>query len=383
MVTAISLIVVSSLQTALLAFFAVRLRRALKAYEYRPPEQAIRAPGDLPSVSVCIPARNETHAMTQCLERVLASDYEKLEIIVFDDSSTDNTSALIRSFAHAGVRFVPGKELPEGWLGKNHALEILAREASGTYALFLDVDTFIRPQTVSRMVNEITSRKLEMFSVIPSREDTGRASVLAGTLRYFWRLVLSNRHRPAASCAAWMIDLDVLLGRLDGFRPYKGDVQPEAHVAARIAPGAYGCAISTPELGVSYEKRWSSQIETSRRLLYPMGGATWQGAALALGGLVLLNLPTLTILAGLVVGWGLAQVMALWLLMSFMAVYGAYAARVWRRNWWLGGLLWPYVIAQELVVYAQSVWGYARSTITWKGRPLTAAVQRADHYEIK
>lgn len=382
MVTAISLIVISSLQTALLALFAVRLRRALKAYEYRSPKDQ-KLPAKLPSVSVCIPARNETHAMTQCLERVLASDYEKLEIIVFDDSSTDDTSVLVRSFAHAGVRFVPGKELPEGWLGKNHALEILAREASGTYALFLDVDTFIKPHTVSRMVGEMTRRNLTMFSVIPSREDAGRVSVLAGTLRYFWRLVLSNRHRPAASCAAWMIDRDVLLGKLDGFTPYRGDVQPEAHIAARIESGAYGCAISTPELGVSYEKRWRSQIETSRRLLYPMGGATWRGAALALGGLVLLNLPLVTILASLVTGWGLAQVMALWLLMSFMAVYCAYTARVWRRNWWLGGLLWPYVIAQELVVYVQSVWGYAHRTITWKGRPLTAAVQRADHYEIK
>ena len=79
----------------------------------------------LPSVTVCIPARNEDHALTDCLHKVLASDYEKLEIIVVDDNSVDNTSVLIKSFAHAGVRFVAGSELPEGWLGKNHSLQML------------------------------------------------------------------------------------------------------------------------------------------------------------------------------------------------------------------------------------------------------------------
>src|ERR1700759_1043342 len=86
---------------------------------------------DLPSVSVCIPARNETHAMSQCLERVIASTYPKLEVIVLDDSSVDDTSVLIKAYAHAGVRFVEGSRLPKGWLGKNHALQGLLHEASG------------------------------------------------------------------------------------------------------------------------------------------------------------------------------------------------------------------------------------------------------------
>ena len=68
---------------------------------------------DLPTVSVCISARNETHAMTQCLERIVASDYPKLEVIVLDDGSRDNTSLLIKSFAHAGVRFIEGSSLPD------------------------------------------------------------------------------------------------------------------------------------------------------------------------------------------------------------------------------------------------------------------------------
>lgn len=127
-------ITISCVLTGILVLFTVQLWRSLKRTAV-PKLTEVSTTG--PSVSVCIPARNETHAMTQCLERVLASDYEKLEVIVFDDNSADDTSVLVKSFAHAGVRFIPGKKLPEGWLGKNHALEVLAQEASGTYIIFL------------------------------------------------------------------------------------------------------------------------------------------------------------------------------------------------------------------------------------------------------
>ena len=93
------------------AWHGIRLYRSMK--RSRLPDD-VPAAVDVPSVSVCIPARNETHAMAECLERVLASDYPKLEILVFDDNSADDTSTIIRSFAQEGVRFVAGTELPEG-----------------------------------------------------------------------------------------------------------------------------------------------------------------------------------------------------------------------------------------------------------------------------
>jgi glycosyltransferase involved in cell wall biosynthesis len=178
------IIVIYTLLTVLLGVlllsFAIRLELGIRRFRIR---RQYTPAIELPSVSVCVPARNETHAMTQCLERVLASDYPKMEIVVFDDESADDTSVLINSFAHAGVRFVPGTSLPEGWLGKNHALEVLAREASGTYVIFLDVDTHIQPDTISQLVGYMTSEHLEMTSVIPGRHDAWRPNVLFGHLR--------------------------------------------------------------------------------------------------------------------------------------------------------------------------------------------------------
>ena len=44
---------------------------------------------DLPTVTVAIPARNETKDLDDCLQSLLASNYPKLEIVVLDDCSQD------------------------------------------------------------------------------------------------------------------------------------------------------------------------------------------------------------------------------------------------------------------------------------------------------
>lgn len=328
---------------------------------------------DLPSVSVCIPARNETHAMTQCLERVIASDYPKLEIIVLDDSSVDDTSTLIKAFAHAGVRFVEGTPLPDGWLGKNHALQGLLDEASGSYILYIDVDTQIAPDTIGQLVAYVEQERVAMISILPRRQDGWRASVLFGTLRYYWELIFHRATAPAVASSAWIIDRHTLLDQLGGFESYRNDVQPEAKLAAELMKQHnYSFLIGTSELGVSYEKKWSSQVETSIRLLFPVLGGHFVGNGLALIGLLLLNLPILVLLAGLVEGWTIVQSMALWQLCVFGALYGLYLDRVRQKGWWAGALLWPVIIAQEFVVLLISINHYLRHKVTWKGRPITA-----------
>lgn len=375
----IVIIVVSGGVVALLAYMCWRLLVSFRRFRIK---KTYTPALNAPSVSVCIPARNETHAMTECLERVLASDYEKMEIVVFDDSSTDDTSILVRSFAHAGVRFVPGVALPEGWLGKNHALEILAREASGSIVIFMDVDTYIRPTTISRLVSYMLGEKVDMVSVIPRREDAYRASVLFGHLRYFWELVLSRIKTPAVSSSLWMIKRDVLLKEFNGFEYIKANVAPESALAQLLGTVRYHCLVAPQQLGAAYEKKWRSQIETSRRLLLPKVNNHWFGVWLALLGLLALNLPTFVVVSSLFVNWTAFHSTALALVIFSMATYGLYTFKLWGKGWWLGALLWPVVILQELIAFISSVLGYVRHTITWKGRPV-ASIVRADRIEIK
>ncbi|HSW91119.1 MAG TPA: glycosyltransferase family 2 protein [Candidatus Saccharimonadales bacterium] len=373
------LIVITTLLTLILVTMTIRLRRALRRFRIK---KNYTAAIEAPSVSVCIPARNETHAMTQCLERVLASDYRKLEVVVYDDSSTDDTSILVRSFAHAGVRFVPGDPLPDGWLGKNYALDILAREASGTYVIFMDVDTFIKPTTISQLVGYMMTENLTMSSVIPGRSDAWRVSVLFGHLRYFWEVIMSRMSAPATSSSLWMIKRHELIDTLGGFAPHKNEVEPEEHIASIISTNAYHCLIDNQTLGVTYEKKWSSQAETSRRLLFPMVGGSWYGALIGFAVLLILNLPFLIVLSSLFTGWMIVQTAAFWMMTLFMGLYAMYTSVLWTQGWWMGGLLWPVVVMQELALFVWSVWSYNRRSVTWKGRSVTTSPVRTDLPEL-
>lgn len=351
-----------------LVFVLVKLRKARRTFLFtRPPR--ITSSDQLPSVSVCIPARNETHAMSECLESVLASDYPKLEAIVLDDHSSDNTSHIIRAFAHAGVRFVEGDELPDDWLGKNFSLQTLANEASGRIILFMDVDARLERESIRLMVEDMLFENRKMLAVIPQRNDTYRASSWLSTLRYFWELVLNSRTIPGVSSAAWMIDRHVLIDELGGFGEWRDEVQPESHIAAELTKtDEYQLVVSTPALGVNFEKKWASQIETSRRLLLPRFGnsvtSVLLGASLSC---TVIMTQIIIIVAILERSWIMLGVEAL---LGGMAVivFAQYYRMTLRSRWPLALFLSPYIVWQELYLLLSSVVGYRRGTITWKGR---------------
>ncbi len=333
---------------------------------------------DLPSVSVCIPARNEQHALTDCLQRVIASTYEKLEIIVLDDVSGDDTSALIKSFASEGVRFVQGSKLNAGWLGKNHALQGLLEEASGSYVLFLDVDTVLAPKAIENMVRYSLSHRASMVSVLPRREDGWRTSVIASPLRYFWELIFSRRLWPASASNAWLIQRGVLLKRFDGFNSFKNTPQPEAKIAAELAQTKeYKFLVGTESFGVGFEKKWRSQLVTSVRLLYPLLGKQIPLAIMAVLDLAILLIPFVVL--AMEFFW-LDLPVLLVLLNSlvcagYCVLYGVYAHKVWRKGWVVGALLWPFIVLQEIILVTASVAQYTRRTVKWKGRLIRPEAQ--------
>ena len=353
-------------------FIALKLRFAFNHFTMQHLMSEPTMLQDLPSVSVCIPARNETHAMTECLEHVIASTYPKLEIIVLDDGSGDDTSVLIKSFAHAGVRFVEGSTLPTGWLGKNHALQDLLAEASGHYILFMDVDTRMKPDTIEQLVSYAKQESATMVSILPRREDGWRASIVFATLRYYWELILHTSSKPAVASSAWMIGRYTLRDDLGGFEPIKTAIQPEAVLARELmATDAYRFLISTSLLGVAYEKKWQSQIETSIRLLYPVLGGSLLKSFITMSIMVVLVLPLFVFLSGVIIGWTMIQVCALLELLVFVALYASYLRRVWVNLWWLGALLWPVILVQEIILLVTSTYRHLRHRVTWKGRPVT------------
>lgn len=346
---------------------------AMKHFTPPVPDFKLEKEVDTPSVTVCIPARNEMHALAECLEKVIASDYEKLEIIVLDDASADDTLSLIKSFAKDGVRFVEGKALPAGWLGKNHALQGLMSEASGAYLLFMDVDTRITPKAISNVVTYALSQQASMVSILPRREDSWRASVLFSPLRYFWEILFHSHASPATASNAWLINRSVLLERFNGFEALKNVVQPESKLSASLAAtNEYRFLMSTTEFGVAYEKKWRSQLITSTRLLFPLLQKKIIMAVIAIVDLSILLIPTSVVMGMFFGEIGILHIIGLGIALLYATIYGWYLRRVWNKGVLVGALVWPLLLVQESILVTASLYQYKRHTIKWKGRKVLA-----------
>lgn len=324
----------------------------------------------LPSVSLCIPARNEMHAMAACLESALSSSYPKLEIIVLDDGSRDDTGHLIRSFAYSGIRFVEGSPLPPNWLGKNHALQNLLEESSGSYVLFSDVDTRFKPDSISKMVAYMKKENVDMMSVLPYRQNTMRASAIFATFRHFWNIVSHTSSHPAVASNAWMVKRSVLTNDFDGFLPIAMDVRPEKTIAQHESrDGLYRFAISSHDLGISYEKKLLSQYETSIRVYYPDFGFT--GSIARIAGLAVLLLPYCLVVSGALSGDYFLATIAFVVTIVISLLNAWYLGVVRSNNYGIASVCLPFIMLREMCLLAASIIMYKFGMVTWKGRPVS------------
>lgn len=93
-------------------------------------------------VSILIAARNEAANIGRTLSDILAQDFptELLEIIVVDDHSTDDTAAVVRSFAERGVKLLKLNESEPLNSYKKKAISSAIEMATGDFIVTTDAD---------------------------------------------------------------------------------------------------------------------------------------------------------------------------------------------------------------------------------------------------
>ena len=140
-----------------------RLVIQLKDCPAEPPE------GGWPSLSVVFAARNEAGTVGQATRSILAQDYPGLVVVAVDDRSTDGTGPILDALAgeDAWLRVVHVRELPPGWLGKNHALQTAAESVSSDWLLFTDADVVFAPDALKRAVALAVSGGLDHLTLAP------------------------------------------------------------------------------------------------------------------------------------------------------------------------------------------------------------------------
>nr|WP_249132085.1 glycosyltransferase [Bradyrhizobium diazoefficiens] len=110
---------------------------------------AVRQPlpsGSTHSVSVVIPAKNVAAYIGETLASALAQG-EVSEVIVVDDGSTDDTTAIVRAIRDPRLRLMTNDSA-----GVSAARNLGARHASGEWLLFLDADDRLRSGAVASLL---------------------------------------------------------------------------------------------------------------------------------------------------------------------------------------------------------------------------------------
>lgn len=135
-------------------------------------EESATPPAPAPLASVIIPARNEARNIGDCLRSVLASAYPALEVIIVDDHSTDETRAIATAIAHDDprVHVIANPDLPPDWFGKQWACQNGAAHAHGDILIFVDADTRLAPDLVTRSINGMLRTRADLYTVAGRQE---------------------------------------------------------------------------------------------------------------------------------------------------------------------------------------------------------------------
>jgi hypothetical protein len=124
---------------------------------------------------VIIPACNEAGKIERTVAALLQTSYPRLELIVVDDRSTDGTGAIVDELAAGDgrVRALHVTELPEGWLGKVHALQVGLAAARGEWIVFADADVQLAPWVLGAALAHALEQRLDFLTALPRFTSSG------------------------------------------------------------------------------------------------------------------------------------------------------------------------------------------------------------------
>lgn len=373
---AVSWLILSSL-----IIISLSLRRALNTT--KPKLTRIdRLSHDLPTLSVCLPARDETIDLEQCLISLINSDYPKLEILVLDDCSQEKrTPEIIRQFAHDGVRFIEGSEAPDSWTAKNFAYQKLAEAANGEVVLFCGVDVRFDHHTLSQMVELKLAKHKTMLSFMPINS-IGKSfkSLLIQPMRYLWELALPRRtlNRPPVLSTCWMIDLDVL-NKFGGFKAVSRSILPERYFARQTARqnDGYSFICLGQKLGLSSSKVFDQQLSTQLRTRYPqLKQSLFNISMVCLAEFLIFVAPIGLLVYELINFDKLLVILCLIIILTSGLVVMVIGRQTYGRNLFVSLIAYPLLFSFDIGLSFYSMWLYEFRQVIWKGRNVCIPVMR-------
>jgi len=327
--------------------------------------------GDL--VTAIVPARNEETVISACIES-LAGQPEIAQILVVNDQSSDATADVVRSCMKeiSNLRLLEAGPLPDGWVGKNHALWVGVQQATSPWLVFTDADAKHAPNSAARALQIANEQKAALVSFSPEQISHNwyeKALIPFIYLRLTKKFSYDQVNDPKSPVAAangqfLLIRRDVYDG-IGGHRGVAGEVLEDVAIALRVKQAGHriwfgsGNGLVRTRMYTSFSAMWEGWKKNLYRL---MGGRPWTVVREMES--TLPWIPLLLILLGL--KFPFLFFLGILFLIARQTIYGLDLA----RNHYPFSFIYYYVPASFL--YSGVLWASYRShskgKIAWKGR---------------
>lgn len=318
-------------------------------------------------VAVLLPMRNEEENVVASLTSVLGSQgITHISIKVLDDGSADKTASLAKSLP--GIEVITGKELPEGWLGKNFACHQLAESTSASYLVFLDADVRLAPTAINAAITRMNDLRWDFISPYPRQIAVSFLErLMQPLLQWSWissvplRLAerLPFRSMVVANGQFFIVRRSAYLAS-GGHAAIKSEVLDDLELARTLHKHKFSGGVA--EASAVSECR---MYKKDRDLIAGYTKSLWAAFG-GFGGSIFVSilffatgiLPFIFALAGNKWAWGCYLLLALSRLVS--------AART--RSTFSSIFLHPLSMCALIVLIAKSWQGKSNGTLLWRGR---------------
>jgi glycosyltransferase involved in cell wall biosynthesis len=333
-------------------------------------------------ITAIVPARNEEVVIAACVES-LALQPEIAEIIVIDDQSTDKTAEIVRGLGSKipRLRLLETREVPAGWVGKNNAVALGAREATSPWLLFTDADAELQAGAAAGALQIAQDTGAALVSFSP--EQITRAwyervlipFVYTRLARNFSYDAVNNPSSPVAAANGQflMIRRDAY-DAIGGHAAVAGDVLEDVALARRTKAAGFrlwfgsGQGMVRTRMYRSFGAMW----EGWKKNLYLLIGGT-PGAVFRETESVIPWIPMILFLIG--IGFPFAMFLGVLFLLVRQFIYGGELF----RNHYSSRFIIYYVPAVAL--YTGVLWAsyraHRKGKLVWKGREVPVGLQGA------
>lgn len=115
-----------------------------------------------PKITVYVVNRNNENFLDECLNSIKNQTYKNLEIIIVDDSSTDNSIQIIKNFKKKNKKSIIIRN--KNKIGLVKSIHKAIKRSSGKFIIRLDSDDYLKSDAISKMYLGIKNdKKLAMI----------------------------------------------------------------------------------------------------------------------------------------------------------------------------------------------------------------------------